>query len=127
MRAIEVDGRAFLQPLEAPRPAHLGESARDGGVVDGEAALGEQARRGDGGERVAHLKASGERQANFDFRRLASACRVYRLRCGHESVAAVFGARVGDGDTRCPLRPGAHFVPRRDAESLPAPPGARLR
>ena len=71
VRAVQVDRGPFLQPFETAGPAHLREATRDGGVIHGEAALGEQARCGDGRERVAHLEAAGERQARSRFARVA--------------------------------------------------------
>ena len=91
VRAVEIDRRRILQPFEASRPANRREPAGDRGVIDGEAALGEQPRRRDGSQRVAHLKAPGQRQANLDLARRAL---PGRLRRGHESIAAVFGAKV---------------------------------
>ena len=75
VRAVEIHGRAFAEPLETPGPAHRANSALDSVVHDRESSFGQEPRSGSGGEGVANLKAARERRLKHDLRSRISRCR----------------------------------------------------
>ena len=62
VRAVQVNFGPLGDAFQAAGPGRRRDAARDGVVIDGRAALGKHARRGDRRERVADLEASRERQ-----------------------------------------------------------------
>jgi hypothetical protein len=63
---VNVNFRLLADAFEAAGPYRLSEAARNGLVVDGRAAFGEQSRRGKSRQRIADLKAAGEPQSDGD-------------------------------------------------------------